>query len=53
MRKLTVVAAGFGWDVVERNEMREVAGLRFEPKPSVFPAVTCIAQATLERSLAR
>lgn len=51
MRKLTVVAAGFGWDLAERNGMTAVAGLRFEPKPSVFPAVTCVAQATLRTGL--
>ena len=31
--------------------MTEIAGLRFEPKASVFPAVTCVAQATLRTGL--
>ena len=47
MKKLTVIAAGLGWDLVERTSMTEVAGLQFEPKASVFPAVTCVAQASL------
>lgn len=51
MRKLTVVAAGFGWNLAERNGMTAVAGLQFEPKASVFPAVTCVAQATLRTGL--
>ena len=32
--------------------MTEIAGLKFAPKPSVFPAVTCVAQATLRTGLA-
>ena len=51
MRKLTVVAAAFGWNLAERNGLTDVAGLHFEPKPSVFPAVTCVAQATLRTGL--
>ena len=31
--------------------MTEMAGLKFEPKESVFPAVTCVAQATLRTGL--
>ena len=31
--------------------MTEIAGLKFEPKASVFPAVTCVAQATLRTGL--
>ena len=52
MKKLTVMAAGLGYGLLERNGMTEIAGLRFEPKPSVFPAVTCVAQATLRTGLA-
>jgi len=51
MKKLTVVAAGLGYGLLERNGMTEMAGLRFEPKPSVFPAVTCVAQASLRTGL--
>ena len=31
--------------------MTEIAGLKFTPKASVFPAVTCVAQATLRTGL--
>ena len=51
MKKLTVVAAGLGYRLLERNAMTEVAGLRFEPCESVFPAVTCVAQASLRTGL--
>ena len=51
MKKLTVMAAGLGYGLLERNGMTEVAGLKFAPKASVFPAVTCVAQATLRTGL--
>lgn len=51
MKKLTVIAAGLGYRLLERNGMLRLAGLRFEPAPSVFPAVTCVAQATLRTGL--
>ena len=47
MKKLTVVAAGLGWKLLERRRATEMAGLRFRSEKSVFPAVTCVAQATL------
>ena len=47
MKKLNVIAAGLGYGLLERNGMLEMAGLRFSPSPSVFPAVTCVAQASL------
>ena len=52
MKKLNVMAAGLGWGVLERNGVKSMAGLRFEPAPSVFPAVTCVAQATKRTGLA-
>ena len=52
MKKLTVMAAGLGYGLLERNGMTEIAGLKFAPKASVFPAVTCVAQATLRTGLA-
>ena len=52
MRKLTVIAAGLGWRLLERRKATVIAGIRFEPRPSVFPAVTCVAQATLRTGLA-
>ena len=51
MKKLTVIAAGLGYGLLERNGMTEIAGLKFEPKASVFPAVTCVAQASLRTGL--
>lgn len=51
MKRLTVVAAGLGWRTIERRGMISFAGLRFEPRPSVFPAVTCVAQASLRTGL--
>ena len=51
MKKLTVIAAGLGHGLLERNGMLEVAGLKFGAGPSVFPAVTCVAQASLRTGL--
>lgn len=51
MKKLTVMAAGLGYGLLERNGMTEIAGLKFTPKASVFPAVTCVAQASLRTGL--
>ena len=52
MKKLQVIAAGLGYGLLERNGMTEIAGLKFTPKASVFPAVTCVAQASLRTGLA-
>ena len=51
MKKLTVVVAGLGYRLLERNSMTEIAGFRFQPRQSVFPAVTCVAQASLRTGL--
>ncbi len=51
MKRLNVVAAGLGWNLLERNGLTSFAGLSFAPRPSVFPAVTCVAQATLRTGL--
>ena len=51
MKKLTIVAAGLGYNLLERNGMLEMAGLKFHSAPSVFPAVTCVAQASLRTGL--
>lgn len=51
MKKLNVIAAGLGWSVLERNSARSIAGMTFEPAESVFPAVTCVAQATARTGL--
>ena len=51
MKRLNVVAAGLGWGAVERAGAERLAGLDLEPAPSVFPAVTCVAQATMRTGL--
>lgn len=51
MKRLTVVAANLGWRTLERRKATKIAGLSFEPRASVFPAVTCVAQATLRTGL--
>ena len=52
MKRLTVSVANLGYGLLERHGLVEMAGLRFAPAPSVFPAVTCVAQATLRTGLA-
>ena len=51
MKTLSVVVAGLGYRLLERNAMTEIAGLSFSPRKSVFPAVTCVAQASLRTGL--
>ena len=51
MKKLNVVAAGLGYGLLERSGATEMAGLRFAPRESAFPAVTCVAQASLRTGL--
>ena len=46
MKHLIVIAAGLGYEDLERRGLQEMAGLMFRPAASVFPAVTCVAQAT-------
>ena len=41
------VAAGLGFRELERRGALRMAGLAFAPGASAFPAVTCVAQATL------
>ena len=51
MKELTVIAAGLGYRLLEANGMTEMAGLRFGPAQSAFPAVTCVAQASIRTGL--
>jgi len=51
MKKLTVVAAGLGYKLLAKQGMLKMAGLTFDLAPSVFPAVTCVAQASLRTGL--
>ena len=43
---LVVSVAGLGWRDLEARNMKRIAGLDFAPVQSVFPAVTCTAQAS-------
>jgi hypothetical protein len=47
MKTLHVISAALGWRTLERYSMLEIAGLKFSPKKSVFPALTCPSQATM------
>ena len=47
MKHLFVVAAGLGFRELERRGALRMAGLAFAPGAAAFPAVTCVAQATL------
>lgn len=51
MKKLTVVVANLGWNTLERRGKTSLAGIDFSPAESVFPAVTCVAQASLRTRL--
>lgn len=51
MRRLQVIAAGLGYHLLEANSLTEMAGLKFAPAESVFPAVTCVAQASMRTGL--
>ena len=51
MKSLTVVVAGFGARLLEERKVKSLAGLTFTSHESVFPALTCPAQATLRTGL--
>ncbi len=52
MKKLLLIqTAGLGYDFVTRNGVREIGGLEVRPMRTVFPALTCTAQATLRTGL--
>ena len=51
MKKLQVVAAGLGYRLLEEQGLTSMAGLTFSPAASVFPAVTCVAQASIRTGL--
>ena len=49
--RLHVVAAGLGWGLLERHGVKSIGGVEFSPAESAFPAVTCVAQASLRTGL--
>ena len=51
MKKINLIAAGLGWRDVEDARLTSMAGLKFSPCESCFPAVTCVAQANLRTGL--
>ena len=51
MKTLTVLAAGFGEKTLARFSDTTLAGLKLSSVPSEFPAVTCVAQASLRTGL--
>lgn len=51
MKRITVSVAALGYGLLERNGLTRMAGLDFAPAQSVFPAVTCVAQASLRTGL--
>lgn len=46
MKQLVVMAAALGYHGLEQRKLLRLAGLDFKPATSVFPAVTCVAQAS-------
>ena len=52
MTHLIVMAAGLGYEDLARRNQLKMAGLSFRPAASVFPAVTCTAQATFRTASA-
>ncbi|HBO99384.1 MAG TPA: hypothetical protein DD637_06070, partial [Verrucomicrobia bacterium] len=40
-----------GWDVLARHKTEKIGDLAFSPRKSVFPAVTCVAQASIRTGL--
>lgn len=51
MKSLVVSVAGLGWEELRRRGATRIAGLDFRPVQSAFPALTCVAQATLRTGL--
>ena len=52
-RKLLIIdVAALGWDLLQRHDRGELAGLSFAPAEAVLPAVTCTAQASFRTAAA-
>jgi len=52
-RKLLIIdVAALGWDLLQRHDRAELEGLSFAPAEAVFPAVTCVAQASFRTAAA-
>ncbi len=52
-KMLAVDVAALGWDLLERAERLSLGDLRFRPLESVFPALTCTAQASFRTAAPR
>ncbi len=52
MKNLVVMAAGLGYEGLAKRNKLKLAGLAFQPARSVFPAVTCTAQASFRTAAA-
>ena len=46
MKQLVVMSAALGYHGLDCRKLLRLAGLDFQPAASVFPAVTCVAQAS-------
>ena len=44
MKSLIVIAAGLGYEDLEKRNLLKMAGLEFKPAESVFPAEICPKQ---------
>lgn len=51
MKRIMVIAAGLGYRTLEKNRLLNMAGLKFTAAESVFPALTCVHQASLRTGL--
>ncbi len=49
---LIIDIAALGWDLLQRHDKGELAGLSFAPTQAVMPAVTCTAQASFRTAAA-
>jgi len=51
MKLLIIQIAGLGFDFARENGLTEIAGVELQALDTVFPALTCTAQATLRTAL--
>jgi predicted AlkP superfamily pyrophosphatase or phosphodiesterase len=51
MKHLIVNVAGLGWKTIQQFGFTQLNGYAFRNASSIFPAVTCTAQASLRTAL--